>query len=249
MRGWQFPWAQLTKLRIDMAPSCSCVTHELRQVLSMLQSVEELRLTYFCAPQTRQPAARLARLRLLEITPFTPEPFSWIITPCLEHIQVGCMGDQVNEEEISTAISSLICRSCCHIRRLSILYCGITQSRMMKALASVEELFILDFPWNIQSILGVDLCIYLPKLRVLQMTCCRSIDPERDREFIAKVSRFLETRREESTSGLSHDFAPFEKLALRLHWNLDWAISHNTLEATRSWPSFVDVYVNDLLLE
>jgi hypothetical protein len=249
IQQWQFPWAQLTKLRIEM--NCLVFTDELHQVLFLLQSVEELRFStayYFPAPQTRWPAVRLARLRVLEITPFIPGLLSWLITPCLEHIQIG----NVNEEESCTEpISSLICRSSCHIRRLTIFYCGIPESRrIMTALASVEELSIMDFPCTIQSILGFDLCTYLPKLRVLQVTCHQSIDPERDGEqLVAKTSRFLEACHEESRSAFSRDIAPLEKLALWLNWDPNWVIPHSMLEVMRSWPSFVDVYVNNSLLE
>ncbi|KAF8337191.1 hypothetical protein F5887DRAFT_1244740 [Amanita rubescens] len=253
IQQWQFPWAQLTKLRIEM--TCLALTDGLRQVLFLLQSVEELRFSttdYFSAFQTQWPAVRLARLRLLEVTPFIPGLLSWFITPCLENIQVGCIGNHVDEEETYTRpISSLICRSSCQIRRLAIFYCGITESRMiMKALTSVEQLSIMDFPCIIQSILGFDLCTYLPKLRVLQVTCHQSIDPERDGEqLVAKTSRFLEACHEESRSALSRDTAPLEKLALWLNWDPHWVIPHNMLEVMSSWPSFVDVYVNNSLLE
>jgi len=252
IQQWQFPWAQLTKLRIEM--TCLALTDGLRQVLLLLQSVEELRFSTahdFSAPQMRWPAVRLARLRVLEITPFIPGLLSWFITPCLEHIQVGSIGDHVNEETYTEPISSLICRSSCHIRRLTIFYCGITELRMtMKALASVEELSIMAFPCIIQCILGFDPCIYLPNLRVLQVICHQSIDPEHDSEqLVAKISRFLEARHEGSGSALSRDIAPLEKLVLWLNWDPHWAIPRNTREVMRGWASFVDIFVNNSLLE
>ncbi|KAF8341946.1 hypothetical protein F5887DRAFT_975811 [Amanita rubescens] len=181
--------------------------------------------------------------------------FSWFTAPLLEHLHIhGCTDlsydwlhdDQPYEREIM----SLIQRSSCHIRRLVLDNCRAKEMRIvMKALASVEELSI-TYPRRalevIQDITGLEGCIYVPKMQVLQVRTCHIIRGNLVEKIVTATSRLLEARGK-GLSLPSHEIAPLEKFVIWL--TLRGKFPDEVLEVMRSWPSFAQVYVNGSVLE
>ncbi|KAF8340850.1 hypothetical protein F5887DRAFT_432479 [Amanita rubescens] len=256
---WQFPWAQLTKLKLET--SCKEFDKDSNNpwgVLSQLENIEELRIITTFGRISRHhpplPIVRLPGLRLLEISLAFAMMFSWFTAPLLEHLHIdGCTDlaydwlhdDQPYEREIT----SLIQRSSCHIRRLVLDNCRAKEMRIvMKALASVEELSI-TYPRRaldvIQDITGLEGCIYMPKMQVLQVRTC-IIQGNLVEEIVTATSRLFDARGK-GLSLPSHDIAPLEKFVIWL--TLEGKFPDEVLEVMRSWPSFAQVYINGSLLE
>jgi len=182
--------------------------------------------------------------------------FSWFTAPSLEHLHIhGCAApryDRLHDEQpYEREITSLIQHSSCHIRRLILDDCRAKETRIvMKALASVEELSI-TYPRRtlgiIQDIIGLEGCIYVPKMQVLQFRT-RVIHGTLVEETVAVISRLLEARGKGSPLP-SHNIAPLEKFVIWLTFKLQGNFPDELLEVMRSWPSFVQVYINGSVLE
>ncbi|KAF8341034.1 hypothetical protein F5887DRAFT_428652 [Amanita rubescens] len=253
---WQFPWAQLTRLKLEiLRGEFDKGSNNPWGVLFQLENIEELHIiiSSIGVPRRRSPLpiTRLPSLRLLEISLVFAMMFSWFTAPSLEHLHIhGCAefcynwlhDEQPNEREIT----SLIQRSSCHIRRLILDDFRAKEMRiLMKALASVEELAI-TYPMRtldvIQDITGLEGCIYMPKMRVLQVRTHIVYEVEKT---VTGISRFLEVRGKESSLP-SHNIVPLEKFVIWLTFKL---FPDEVLEVMRSWPSFVQVYINGSVLE
>ncbi|KAF8329311.1 hypothetical protein F5887DRAFT_1287729 [Amanita rubescens] len=220
---WQFPWAQLTKLKIVVFDHYGC---DLWRALRQLKNIEQLTII-ITSPWNRFltfpfPTIRLPSLRLLEITLAFAKMFSWFTAPLLEHLHIHGYGhwDRYfhNNQPYEREITSLIQRSSCHIRRLALEKCRTEEMRtIVKTLASVEELSI-DYPSSldiIQDITGLDGRIYLPKLQVLQVTCTLN-GVEALKSAVTNFSRLLEARGKGLSQVASRDMVPLEKFVLRL---------------------------------
>ena len=118
----------------------------------------------------------------------------------------------------------------------------------MKVLSSVEELSItcprrtLDV---IEDIAGLEDCIYVPKMQVLQVRT-RTIDGNLVEKTVTAASRLLEARGK-GLSLPSHNIVPLKTFVIRL--TLQGKFLDEALEVMRSWPSFAQVYVNGSVLE
>ena len=91
--GWAFPWAQLTKLTIDLPLSPDFAdSHMLRTFPLQLQNVEELRFSISSVKdwfgELKCLPVRFARLRLLETSLAYPRVLSWFEAPLLEVLLV-----------------------------------------------------------------------------------------------------------------------------------------------------------------
>jgi hypothetical protein len=259
---WQFPWAQLTKLKITA--SCTEFNHSysnnLWGVLFQLENIEELHIiTSFghVTPPSPLPIILLPGLRLLEISLPFAMIFSWFTAPLLEHLHIQSISSANylhHDQPYKRELMYLIQHSSCHIRRLVLENCRMEEMRiMMEALASVEELSInyLKSFAIIQDIARLDGCIYLPKLQVLQMTCkfgCGKNALTILENAITGFSCLLEARRR-GLSLASHDIVPLEKFVLRLNLSLQGKWPDKVLEVVHSRPSFAQVYINGSVLE
>ena len=263
---WMFPWAQLTKLVLEVSHARTgfASDNELRSFLLHLQNVEELRLT------TRQfhddhlvpfkfPPVRLTRLRFLEVSVAFSVVFSWIESPLLEHLSLpydyGTFFDPVSCRK---GLSSLIDRSSCHIRKLT-LHCSDDElaRNIMIALASVEELCIENqdiTPCLVQAIAHSNDCVYLPNMQALNVTIC----PGGFEELVAELFCLLKVRSKGSITALpSCNIVPLERLTIRMDWDdgdcdCDCCqVFHDesrtldsSLEVMSSWPSFSVIHVH-----
>ncbi|KAF8324744.1 hypothetical protein F5887DRAFT_269725 [Amanita rubescens] len=242
----QLPCAQLTKLKVDALCGESDDCNNLLRVLFQLENIEELHLrlaiyTQVLLSPALYPIIRLPGLRLLEISLFSAIIFSWFTVPLLEHLHIRFLHNEHTGWE--GEIRSLIQRSSCHIRRLVLDNCGGVGMRAMKALAGVEELSI-NFPTStlgvIQELTELDGCIYLPKLRVLQVQT-RAIHQNMVEKLVTAISRLLEARGKR-LSFPSHDVVPLEKFVV--WFQTSGKIPDKVLEVMRGWPPFAQVYIN-----
>ena len=179
---WTFPWEQLTKLRLYTYHAW--FTHrtiaELRAFLSQLQNVEELGFVSDdgAVQHLRGPPVHLPRLRSLEASILYPGVFSWFQVPLLEHLSLvdpeDGLADPYHPRE---ELLSLIDRSSCRIRQLTLQYCSIEHIHSaMQILANVEGLYIknpsgagVTAPF-MRTIAESNDYSYLRNLRVLQVT-------------------------------------------------------------------------------
>ena len=255
---WQFPWAQLTKLKLEA--SCQEFSRyycdNIWRVLFQLKNIEELRIiTTFGDVWTPSPLPiiRLPCLRLLEITLTFARMFSWFTAPLLEHLHIyGAtnIADSYfhNHQPYKRELTSLIQRSSCHIRRLTLENCRRQEMRIMiKTLASVEELSI-NYPSSpaavMQDVMELDGCIYLPKLQVLQVTCI--VPANHVKIAVGSFSRLLEARGK-GLSLASHDIVPLEKFVVWL--TVRGKCPNKALNVVHGWPSFAQVYINGSVFE
>src|SRR6266550_465945 len=162
--SWQFPWAQLMKLKIHTFGA------ESQGVLFQLENIEELHISggfYPCRPESPLLIKRLPGLRLLEIPLSFAPIFSRFTAPLLEHICI--LNGYVfypNPEPYARELASLIQSSSCHIRRLEFVNrSSETMWVVLKALPSIEE-FSMNYQSNpsiireINITPGPDGCIY-----------------------------------------------------------------------------------------
>ncbi|KAF8337173.1 hypothetical protein F5887DRAFT_1244657 [Amanita rubescens] len=279
-----FPWAQLTRFRIFMCwEDYSRYGNELWQALLQLQNVETLELlgvpyvpSLAVAQALPEIPVQLPRLLLLEIQLGFFEVFSQFNAPSLEHLRIDDRHNwdadtYTTQIEQWYGVLSLINRSSCHVRRLTLLQGTFNASvdSTLKALASVEEL-IIEYPGHMFPTLlrfismdDWDGSICLPKLRVLKMRYCPA---HIIGGVIGTISRFLKLRdngsRKTRASCVSLEqlimkvtppsCVPLEKLVIQLQWcsscnskNIDISWNDSDLEAIRSWPSDIDICIDD----
>jgi len=218
-RWMSLPWSQLTKLRIEVSfVEFFVQTPQLETILSQLQNLEELRFEIHDAPyftiSRRQAAIRLPLLRFLEITMICPGIFSWFEVPLLEHlwldgsIELEDVGDICAEE-----LSSLIGRSSCRIRRLTLQDCSDDVALdIFGALDSLEELCIKDLscPLLIGYMANPDVH-HLPNLRELQVICCPG---QVNGDLMYAIYLLLDERGKGSKSPLG-----LERVMIQLEWD------------------------------
>ncbi|KAF8320147.1 hypothetical protein F5887DRAFT_928166 [Amanita rubescens] len=177
---WEFPWAQLTKLKMEVAGEDLCIDDDLHMwgVLFQLEKIEELHVItqiYYLGPKTSLlPIIHLPSLRLLDISLPFPQMFSWFTAPLLEHLCIRTCSHyfpDVFYPHLSYVreLTSLIQRSSCHIRRLEVVGSPREELLMIiKSLTSVEELSI-QCPGSTEELqdiaMGLSDCVYLPKLQ------------------------------------------------------------------------------------
>ena len=253
---WQFPWAQLTKLKIkaSCAEFSDSYSNNLWGVLFQLENIEELHIiTTFrrTTPPSPLPIKHLPGLRLLETPLAFATMLSWFTAPLLEHLHIH--GDSHNTDNYfhwgQQELMSLIQRSSCRIRQLAFQNCSgrVEEMRMiMKALASVEELsinFLSSFT-IIQDITGLDGYIYLPKLQVLQVKCILRGDLGK---YTATLFSYLLEARGKGISLASQDIVPLKKFVLWL--TVEGKCLDEALEVIYGWPSFAQVYINGSMPE
>ncbi|KAF8337187.1 hypothetical protein F5887DRAFT_1283012 [Amanita rubescens] len=253
MATWQFPWAQLTKLKITLSHK-GFNGNDLWGVLFQLENIEELRITtIFHSLRPPLSIKRLPNLRLLEIYLNFALMFSWFTAPLLEHLHINGGSFSRDYQPYDRELTSLIQRSSCHIRRLTFDGCKTWEMRRVTtALASgIEELSIicsrtLDIIQDITPELD-DHYIYLPKLQVLQVTCAAP-NWSHMSSIVTVLDEVLTGRaRGKGLSPENQDIVPLEKFTVRL--NSGEALSDWVLEVMRGWPSFVQVYINGSVLE
>ncbi|KAF8332891.1 hypothetical protein F5887DRAFT_39330 [Amanita rubescens] len=253
---WQFPWAQLTKLKITVF--CTEFHHSysnnLWGVLFQLENIEELHIitTFEDIIHAPLPIIRLPGLRLLEISLPFAKMLSWFTAPLLEHLHIRSIKSSTflhYNEPYERELTSLIQRSSCHIRRLVLENCRTEEMRIvMKVLPSVEELSIIHLSSFdiIQDVARLDGCIYLPKLQVLQVMF-KIVHGKNEvttlENTTAVFSRLLEARGK-GLSLTSHGIVPLEKFVLRLNSLFQTKWPDKFSEVVHGWPSFAQVYVN-----
>ena len=246
---WQFPWSQLTKLKMSCKEFGDFYSNNMWGVLSQLENIEQLHvITTFhrIMPHSQLPIIRLPGLRLLEISLVFATMFSWFTAPLLEHLHIHGWIESTydrfhNGQPYEREIMSLIQRSSCHIRRLVLDNCRTEEMRIvMKALASVEELSIIYPRRAFDVIQDVTRCVYLPKLQVLRVWT-HIIHEDLVGDAVSVLSRLLEARGKE-LSLPSHDFAPLEKFVVWL--TVRGKCPDKALNMVRGWPSFAQVYIN-----
>ncbi|KAF8337163.1 hypothetical protein F5887DRAFT_1244620 [Amanita rubescens] len=263
---FRFPWAQLTKLRIDIDRLCFADRNELETFLLQLRNVEELRIAVFrISFDSDVPGACLSvcfpRLKRLETT-FS---FSWMLscfeTPLLQYLWVCGSFNNINhrheykENLTSLVLTSLVHRSSCHIRRLTLQNCEVEVAYdIMEVLVSVEELYveemlctgIVNVPSLVQDIVdGV-----LSNLRVLQVPCCAG----QFEQVISAASRLFQTRnREPGSEPVVH---PLKRLAVTVgrvtcacgscdFHDIESRVIDKVLEDMCRRPSFSVISLND----
>ncbi|KAF8351855.1 hypothetical protein F5887DRAFT_1277615 [Amanita rubescens] len=257
---WQFPWAQLTKLKLETSWEEFNKDDNPWGVLFQLENIEELHIIITTFARTLRhrsplPIVRLPGLRLLEISLVSAMMFSWFTAPLLEHLHIHGCGTNLSYDLLHDSqpyereITSLIQRSSCRIRRLVLDGCRTKEMRIiMKALASIEELSIthprrtLDV---IEDITGLEGFIYVPKMQVLQVRT-RIICGNLVEKTVTVASRLLETRGK-GLSLPSHNIMPLKTFVIWL--TVQEKFPDEVLEVMRSWPSFAQVYINGSVLE
>ena len=206
---WTLPWIQLTKLRMSMTYH-AWFTHgtvtELRAFLSQLQNVEELEflLDDEAVRDSCCPPVHLPRLRLLGISILYPGVISWFQVPLLEHLLLDNPDFKFEDGgadpyHLRDELISLMDRSSCRIRQLTLRYCNIEQMHnAMETLANVEELYI-ESPSGrgvsaplMETIAESDDYSYLLNLRVLQVKCPDC--PQRLEELVEDLSFLIGVR-------------------------------------------------------
>ena len=176
---------------------------------------------------------------------------SWFTAPLLEHLYIHDNNRHTfihNPQSHERALTSLIQRSSCHIRRLAFKDCTAEEIRIvLKALPNIEELSVthrsaLDIIQDITP--GLDGCIYLPKLQVLQVAyLARGYGIE---NAVTVFSRLLEAQGK-GMPHPGHDIVPLEKFVVCL--TLLGEVPDEVLEVMHGWPSFAQVCINGSVLK
>lgn len=252
---WRFPWAQLTNLCINVCCLDFPDSNALRTFLLQLQNLEEL--LFYISDVKREfgifkcPAVRFARLRHLVVSLVSPEIFSWFEAPLLEHLRVYYEPCSHNSDHYNEELSSLVNRSSCHIRHLTLQNCEVEAAHnIMKVLTSVETLCIRTlvigptyYPRLVRDIAKSD-GIYMPNLRVLQVPCC----PRHFEELALAAFRLFKARNLQS-SAIPGGVVPLEKLMVSVDrsgssccccrdFDKQSRAIDKALKVMCSWPSF-----------
>ena len=92
----------------------------------------------------------------------------------LEHLWLDyCNCSNDNSDACQKELSSLIDRSSCRIRQLTLeCFFGKVARRIMKTLANVEEFYIKHLVLHPRIVRKIAYSFYMPKIRVLQVNCC-----------------------------------------------------------------------------
>lgn len=224
LQTWPFPWAQLTRLTIDLPTLHFANNGALRSFLLQFQNIEELHITPFSVKLDSDvpecSTIRFPRLRLFGISLDIPWILSFFETPVLEHLSV-CDGfeDVDARYNYDDEISSFVQRSSCHIRRLTLGNCtlGVAQ-HVIFFLDHVEELSVEQYS-NVEYAHRIirDIAdsfgrrLYkLPNLRVLEVSCC----PGYFEDVVRAAAHLLSVRSTKSRSG--HNIA---KLIVTVGWD------------------------------
>ncbi|KAF8345012.1 hypothetical protein F5887DRAFT_1282986 [Amanita rubescens] len=258
---WQFPWSQLTKLRIE--PNCNYFTqtHNPFGFLSQLQNIEELHVAArgFIPPRAISPipnsVIRLTRLRFLETSLDFPGIFSLITAPLLDRLHIYRCCPSYGLESFENEFISMIHRSSCHIRQLRLQYLGAAEIFITSkaTLTGTEEILITlsseDLPW----LASLNDSTLLPKLRVLQLKCCFH-RYEQIHRSMKVISDLLEARGKGS-AGARRDIVLLERLTVWLDLpshtgRTTDAICNDVrlLEVIRGWPSYAEVHIKRSVL-
>ena len=250
----RFPWAQLTKLRLTLSHISGgfATGNELHAFLLPLQNVEDLQFTipYFdiALANLKCPPVRLTRLQSLKLSVGVASvAFSWLETPFLERLLLDSQYLGISDAvACRKEITSLIGRSSCRIRQLTLESCfGEIARCLTYTLVGVEELYIMDFGQIPRIVRYIADRTYLPKMRVFQVDCC----PGCFRGLVADLSRLSKARSKESTESSTCDIAPLERLKIRVGWDCEEPCCTafncgsrtqivSALQAISSWPSF-----------
>ena len=237
----------------------SCASgHDFRAFLLQLQNIQELSLVignFRLSPATFNfSPIRFPNLEYLGASVTSSSIFSWFETPLLVEVWLFCEKSRSHHGSTSTEeISSLIDRSSCRIRYLSLQCCCDEAARkIIKTLSSVEDFDTEErglLSHLVRDIANAKEYIYLPKMRVFEVKSC----PRRFIEVIENLYRLLEARGKESgIAPSSRNFVPLERLMIRVDWvecdccSVFFALTCNNgrrcfdraLLDMFSWPSF-----------
>ncbi|KIL54849.1 hypothetical protein M378DRAFT_18484 [Amanita muscaria Koide BX008] len=170
--GWLLPWTQLTELCLILDGNSIIENGDVPNLLPMLHNIKELRLwleyeldSEFEDGFPQFPPTLLNQLHFLEV----PHPafLSWFEAPSLCEIYFADYQQSYDELlDVHGEISSLIRRSACMIRKLSLSFGGMFY---VGTLEGVEELEInYQHPDAPRSPINIS---FLPKLRLLTIMC------------------------------------------------------------------------------
>ena len=229
------PLSQLTKVTMSTGLASRADALRMHSILPALGNVEELWLTSVsldtvipkCSP------VRLTRLRILDIS--RPVVLSWIDAPSLEHLHVEAHSR--DRHLYREQISSLVQRSSCHIRQLTLEGCDIrTATTIMDILTDVKKLSIVGSSVDDSCSLFMDIAISidLPVLEVLEMT----VQPKDAAvKVVNSISHSLKSCR---WSGKSRTI-PLERVMVQLEWEDEEENFFVDImgESWPTWPSFV----------
>ncbi len=233
------PLNQLKRFTIILEWNNLYRTRRLHSLLPALRNVEELRFLLFLsdAPIPEYPPVQLSHLRFLQIS--HPNMLSWIKAPSLEHLHVEDRSYYTRKDLYSEKLLYFVQHSSCHIRQLTLQCCDVlTAFSIMEILTHVNKLSIIDSSVDhsgaiIKAIANFD--IYMPNLRVLEVTCYPGIATKM---VVDAISPLLEMWN--GKSGI----IPLEKIVVQLKWSHyegECLILDEVKEA--SWPSFVELEV------
>ncbi|KAM6493958.1 hypothetical protein JOM56_010319 [Amanita muscaria] len=241
--GWILPWTQLTKLILTFNEDFAIENDDVPNLLPMLHNIKELRFRFNCNdmyfeddfPQFSP--TLLNHLRVLEV----PHPviLSWFEAPSLCEIYFGDYQQwQIEPVDVHEQIFSLIQRSSCRIRKLSI---GSNRQFYVGTLNDVEELVIdyLHASW-IRSSIDIS---SLQQLRLLTIVCW--IDDDDDfKSSMNSLTTALEsarvpTRRERSSGT---PIGLLERVMVEAHYDESQEepkIPKRLLKIAKKWPVVV----------
>ena len=217
-RWMSLPWSQLTKLSIEVSfVQFFAQNSRLETILSQLQNLEELRFKIHGAPYftISRPTIRLPLLRFLEITMISPGIFLSFEVPLLEHLWLdGCIELKDVGNVCAEELSSMIERSACRIRRLTLrnFFDDDVALDIFGTLDSLEELCIKDLSCSllIGYMANPDIH-HLPNLRELQVICCPG---QVNRGLMTAIYFLLDERGKGSKSLLG-----LERVMIQLEWD------------------------------
>ncbi|KAM6492267.1 hypothetical protein JOM56_011991 [Amanita muscaria] len=236
--GWILPWTQLTELILILDGDSVIENDEIPSLLPMLHNIRELRFrNYYKFRSFSQFAPTpLNQLRVLEV--YHPPMLSWFEAPSLCELYFTDDQESYNEPlDVRGAISSLIQRSGCRIRKLSF---ASGRTFNVGTLEDVEEL-VIDYSHSYLPLPSIDISS-LPKLRLLTILC--SI--EEDFESLANsLTTALESARvstrSECSSGTPTSF--LERVTVELYYDQEAQeqpkIPERLLKVADEWPVVV----------
>jgi hypothetical protein len=211
----------------------------MHSILPALRNAEELRLIGFISNNILPEIVpvHLDRLRFLQV--LHPDALSWIEAPSLEHLHVKDHFFYTKKDLYSKQLLYLVQNSSCRIRQLTLQSCDVlTAFSIMEILTHVNKLTITDSSVDhscamIKAIVNLD--VYMPNLRVLEVTCYPGIATKM---VVDAVFPLLEMWNSKSR------IIPLEKVVVQLKWSYYKGECLNLDEVKEaSWPSFVDVEI------